>query len=66
MMYSIDVDPGSYDITLHFAEIYFGSSGARVFGVVLEGEVSSCRRWISSKKQVGLSQLLLRAKKAYQ
>jgi hypothetical protein len=39
MMYSIDLDPGVYSISLHFAEIYFGSSGARVFGVVLEGEV---------------------------
>jgi hypothetical protein len=39
MMYSIDLDPGVYSISLHFAEIYFSSSGARVFGVVLEGEV---------------------------
>ena len=34
--YSIPVEPGIYMITLHFAEIYFSSAGARVFDIDVE------------------------------
>ena len=39
MVYSIPLPIGSYDIHLHLAEIYFGSAGARVFNVSMEGSV---------------------------
>jgi hypothetical protein len=40
MIYSIELDPGVYNIRLHFAEIYDGAffDGARVFSVEMEGE----------------------------
>lgn len=38
--YSQDVINGSYDVTLHFAEIYFNGAGRRVFDV-------SCRKPVS-------------------
>jgi hypothetical protein len=37
MIYSIPVANGTYQVNLLFAEIYFGSSGARVFNVKLQG-----------------------------
>ncbi len=44
MNYSIPVENGSYTVTLHFLEIYFGVSGnggvgSRVFDVSLEGQL---------------------------
>ena len=36
--YKFDVDDGIYDVTLLFAEIYFYSSGKRVFHVDIEGQ----------------------------
>ena len=37
--YSQAVPNGSYDVTLHFAEIYFNQSGKRVFDVTLEDQL---------------------------
>jgi len=34
--YNIPVEPGTYSVNLHFAEIYFSSAGARVFNVDVE------------------------------
>ncbi len=41
MAYSFAVDPGRYQVTLHFAEIYDGITGAgqRVFDVAAEGQL---------------------------
>jgi hypothetical protein len=35
--YRFDVPNGLYDVTLHFAEIYWKSSGKRIFDVFVEG-----------------------------
>ena len=35
--YSLPIDNGTYEVTLKFAEIYFGASGMRQFDVLLEG-----------------------------
>src|SRR5207244_11068451 len=35
--YSIPVSNGSYNLTLHFAELYFTSAGQRVFHVDING-----------------------------
>ena len=35
--YRFDVPDGLYDVTLHFAEIYWKSSGQRIFDVFIEG-----------------------------
>jgi hypothetical protein len=35
--YAFDVPPGTYEVTLKFAEIYAWRSGQRIFGVTLEG-----------------------------
>jgi len=35
--YAIDVEDGTYDVTLKFAEIYFEADGKRVFDVSVEG-----------------------------
>lgn len=35
--YDIPVEPGSYQVDLHFAEIYYTSSGQRRFDVKIEG-----------------------------
>jgi glucose/arabinose dehydrogenase len=42
MIYSLPIANGSYDVRLHFAEIYSGaaSPGARTFGVLLEGQLA--------------------------
>ena len=42
MVYSFPVEPGSYVVRLHFAEIFPGNSepGARVFDVQIEGETA--------------------------
>ncbi len=37
--YSIQVDPGSYSVELHFAEIFQTEPGARVFDVMVEGQL---------------------------
>ncbi|MDJ0594391.1 MAG: malectin domain-containing carbohydrate-binding protein [Pleurocapsa sp. MO_226.B13] len=37
--YSQEVTNGSYDVTLHFAEIFFNQSGKRVFDVTLEDQL---------------------------
>ena len=37
--YSKDVANGSYDVTLHFAEIYFNDAGRRVFDVTAEDQL---------------------------
>ncbi|MDJ0594116.1 MAG: malectin domain-containing carbohydrate-binding protein [Pleurocapsa sp. MO_226.B13] len=37
--YSQAVTNGNYDVTLHFAEIYFNQSGKRVFDVTLEDQL---------------------------
>ena len=37
--YSQDVINGSYDVTLHFAEIYFNQAGRRVFDVSAENQL---------------------------
>jgi len=41
MKYEIPVEPGSYEVVLHFSEVYLKGQfvGARVFNVSLEGEV---------------------------
>jgi len=39
MIYSVPLDPGYYDIHLHWAEVYFNTPGRRVFDVLLEGSV---------------------------
>ncbi len=41
LMYSFILDPGFYQVRLHFAEIYSGASqvGQRVFDVLIEGQV---------------------------
>ena len=39
MSYSIPVDPGTYTVELHFAEIYHSAIGARVFDVLVEGQL---------------------------
>jgi hypothetical protein len=36
--YSIPVPPGEYIVTLSFTEIYFTSTGSRIFNVLLEGK----------------------------
>jgi len=36
MVYSIPVPSGTYSVTFHVAEIYFGSPGARVFDIKVE------------------------------
>ena len=36
--YALPVENGSYEITLHFAEIYWTSTGKRVFDVLAEGQ----------------------------
>lgn len=35
--YNIPVTNGNYDVTLHFAELYFSSPNKRLFDVVVEG-----------------------------
>lgn len=42
MRYEIPVQPGSYEVILHFSEVYLKGQfvGARVFNVSLEGEVA--------------------------
>jgi parallel beta-helix repeat protein len=37
--YQFDVANGRYDIVLHFAEIYWGGAGQRLFDVLIEGMV---------------------------
>jgi hypothetical protein len=37
LAYTFDVLPGSYTVRLHFAEIFFQTSGQRVFGVDING-----------------------------
>jgi hypothetical protein len=37
MSYSFPVTPGTYTVTLHFAEIYFTAVGSRVFDVYIDG-----------------------------
>lgn len=37
--YKFDVPNGEYDVTLHFAEIYWSAPGKRLFDVVVEGEL---------------------------
>ncbi len=37
--YTQEVTNGNYDVTLHFAEIYFNQSGKRVFDVTLEDQL---------------------------
>ncbi|MCB0359111.1 MAG: choice-of-anchor D domain-containing protein, partial [Bdellovibrionales bacterium] len=36
--YQVPLSNGSYDVTLHFAEIYWTSAGSRIFDVSLEGQ----------------------------
>ena len=36
--YAVPVEPGTYDVTLRFAEVYFTAAGRRVFSVTAEGE----------------------------
>jgi hypothetical protein len=36
--YALDVENGSYDVTLQFAEVYYNESGQRVFDVSAENE----------------------------
>lgn len=36
--YSFPLDPGNYLVRLHFAEIYYTTTGKRVFGINLEGQ----------------------------
>ncbi|MBA3884193.1 MAG: choice-of-anchor D domain-containing protein [Acidobacteria bacterium] len=38
MRWSFPVTPGTYEVRLYFAEIYFTSVGARVFSVAIEGD----------------------------
>jgi len=42
LMYSFLLDPGPYQVRLHFAEIYTGASqvGQRVFDVLIEGQLA--------------------------
>src|SRR5262249_9043924 len=37
LSYSFPLTPGSYTVTLHFAEIYFTTVGSRVFDVFIDG-----------------------------
>ncbi len=38
LKYQVPVANGTYEVTLHFAEMYFNAAGARVFNVSLEGQ----------------------------
>lgn len=60
MIYSFPVDPGTYRVRLHFAEIWNGaaSPGVRVFDVRVEGELAFNDLDISS--EVGLNTALIR------
>jgi Malectin domain/Abnormal spindle-like microcephaly-assoc'd, ASPM-SPD-2-Hydin/Kelch motif/Glucose / Sorbosone dehydrogenase len=37
MLWSFPVTPGTYEVRLYFAELFFTSAGARVFNVAIEG-----------------------------
>ena len=39
LQYAIPVLNGSYNVTLHFAEVWAGSSGSRIFNVTVERDV---------------------------
>ena len=36
--YAVPVEPGTYEVTFQFAEVYFAAPGKRVFSVTAEGE----------------------------
>ena len=40
MRWSFPVTPGTYEVRLYFAEIYFTAPGSRVFGATIEGNVA--------------------------
>ena len=60
LRYSIPVAAGSYDVRLHFAEIYSGAAavGARVFDVAIEGAVVVAA--VDVFKEVGFQKPLVR------
>jgi hypothetical protein len=37
--YKFDLPNGSYDVELHFAEVYYNQAGVRVFDIKIEGQV---------------------------
>ena len=37
MQWDVPVNPGTYEVRLYFAEIYFNTTGARIFNVSIEG-----------------------------
>lgn len=41
LTYSVPLPAGSYDVSLHYAEVYFDQVGKRVFNVYLEGDLVS-------------------------
>jgi hypothetical protein len=43
LTYQFPVPPGTYTLTLKFAEIYFGSCGQRVFDIVVNGQTVQAR-----------------------
>jgi hypothetical protein len=41
LTYSVPLPAGSYDVSLHYAEVYFDQVGKRVFNVYIEGDLVS-------------------------